>query len=284
VIVRSDKDAATGAYVKVIYTLPADRVLVSDPVGEVRVGVRGPWTRLQRFDERAVDPIRVDLKDAQEGTFHFDEGMVKLPVGLRVASITPPDVKLQFEPRVVRELPVQPFLDGQPADGFRVTKVTSQPATVRVDGARSVVEGLTRVSTTPLKIGGARLPVLGEVQLEPPPRYTRYLDPTNVVVQVEVQPALAERTFDALPIRILGLSRMAGDVDPPSARLILRGPSNLVLGLKPDQLSLSVDGALVDTRPPARFIRSVNVNGLPAGVAAELSPDTVMLSTRRKRD
>src|SRR4051794_10547678 len=77
VIVRSDKDAATGAYVKVIYTLPTDRVLVSDPVGEVRVGVRGSWTRLQRFDERALDPIRVDLKDAHDGVFHFDESMVK---------------------------------------------------------------------------------------------------------------------------------------------------------------------------------------------------------------
>ena len=32
VLVRSDKDATSGAYVKVIYTLPEDRVLVSDPV------------------------------------------------------------------------------------------------------------------------------------------------------------------------------------------------------------------------------------------------------------
>jgi hypothetical protein len=28
----------------------------------------------------------------------------------------------------------------------------------------------------------------------------------------------------------------------------------------------------------------VTVNGLPAGVAAEVQPDTVMLSTHRKRD
>src|SRR5262249_48299383 len=96
VIVRSDKDAATASYVKVIYTLPQDKVRVSGPPGEVRVGVRGPWTRLQRFDERGVEPIRVDLKDAVDGTLRFDEGMVKLPVGLRVASITPSEVKLEF--------------------------------------------------------------------------------------------------------------------------------------------------------------------------------------------
>lgn len=282
VIVRSDKDAASGAYVKVIYTLPSDRVLTVDPVTEVRVGVRGSWTRLQRFDERAVDPMRVDLTRAQDGMFHFDESMVKLAVGLRVASITPSDVKLQFEPKSVREVPLQPILDGQPADGFRVAKVTSSPETVKIEGARSIVEALVKVGTTPFKVAGARMPVLGEVQLVPPPRFTRYVDPSNVVVQVEVQPALAERTFDALRIKVMGLQRLEGAPDPDHARLIVRGPSNLVLGVKLEQVSLQVDGALLDTRPPGKLLRNVTATGLPSGVAAEVQPDTVMLTTRRK--
>ena len=284
VIVRSDKDATTGAYVKVIYTLPTDRVLTSEPVGEVRVTVRGPWTRLSHFDERAIEPIRVDLKDTHDGTVRFDESMLKLPVGLRVASITPPEVKLEFEPRAVKELPIQPMLDGQPAEGYRVTKTSASPSTVHVEGARSAVEAMTHAPTRPIKVEGAHAPVVGEVILEPAPRHTRFIDGGQVLVHVEVQPAMVERTFDALPLKILGLSRMAGQVEPDTARLILRGPSNLVLGIKPEELSLAVDGTLVDTRPPARFIRSVTVNGLPAGVAAEVQPDTVMLSTHRKRD
>ena len=50
VLVRNDKDATSGAYVKVIYTLPEDRVLVSDPVSEIKVSVRGPWTKLQHLE------------------------------------------------------------------------------------------------------------------------------------------------------------------------------------------------------------------------------------------
>ena len=44
VLVRNDKDATSGAYVKVIYTMPEDRVLVSDPVSGIKVSVpgRGP--------------------------------------------------------------------------------------------------------------------------------------------------------------------------------------------------------------------------------------------------
>ena len=90
VIVRSDKDAATGAYVKVVYTLPQDRVLVSDPVGEVRVGVRGPWTRLQRFDERAAraDPRR-SARRRRRRCCTSTRAWSSCRSGLRVASITP---------------------------------------------------------------------------------------------------------------------------------------------------------------------------------------------------
>ena len=48
VFVRGDKDAAAGAFVRVIYVLPKDRVLVSEPTSELRVSVRGPWTNFRR--------------------------------------------------------------------------------------------------------------------------------------------------------------------------------------------------------------------------------------------
>lgn len=279
VIVRSDKDAATGAYVKVIYTLPQDRVLISDPVGEVRVGVRGPWTRLQRFDERGVDPIRIDLSKAQDEVLHFDESMVRLPVGLRVASITPSEVHIKFEPRATREVPIQAILDGQPAEGFRVSRVSANPPTVLVEGAKNAVDTLQHVFTRPLEVSGARSPVAAEVALADLPRHVHFVDVTQAMVRAEVKAAIVERTFDALPIRILGLSRLDGTLEPSSARLILRGPSDLVASIKPSELSLAVDAQLADTRPPSHYLRTLAVSGLPSGVAAELQPDSVVLTT-----
>src|SRR3954470_9569991 len=134
VLVRSDKDATSGAYVKIIYTLPEDRVLVSDPVSEVKVSVRGPWTKLQHLD-RSLEPIRIDLTRVHAPEVHLDEDMVKVPAGVRVASIVPSELQVECEPRIVREVPVQPILEGQPAEGYRVAKVLAEPAHVRVDGA-----------------------------------------------------------------------------------------------------------------------------------------------------
>src|SRR4051812_18324077 len=155
VLVRNDKDASSGAYVKVVYTLPEDRVLVSDPPPEVKVSVRGPWTKLQHLD-RAIEPIHVDLTRVRTPELRIDEDSIKVPAGVRVASIVPSEIPVEFEPRVVREVPVQPILEGEPGEGFRVAHATAEPAKVRIDGAKSAVESIARAPTRPLRVAEAR--------------------------------------------------------------------------------------------------------------------------------
>jgi YbbR domain-containing protein len=258
-------------------------VLVSDPVSEVKVSVRGPWTKLQHLD-RALEPIRVDLTRAHGGDVRLDEDLVKTPEGVRVSSVTPSEIHVELEPRAAREVPVQPILEGEPAEGYRVAKVTAEPARVRVDGAKSVVDAMARAPTRPLRVADARGQVTAQVALEPPPLHARILEQTAVTVRADIEPAMVERVLDHMPVRVIGLTRLEGTVEPPEARLILRGPSVLLADVNPKTVTLQVEGALVDTRPPAKYVRSVTVGGLPAGVAAEVQPDTIMLTTRRKRE
>jgi YbbR domain-containing protein len=281
VLVRNDKDSSSGAYVKIVYKLPDDRVLVSDPPTEVKVSARGPWTQLQHL-ERSLEPIHVDLTHIKGGDVHLDEDMLHLPEGVRAASITPSDIHVEFEARIVREVPIQPLLEGEPAEGYRVAKVTALPSVVRVDGAKSAVEAIARAPTRPLRVAEARHAVEAEVPLEPPPLHTRFADLSTVHVRADVQPAMIERIFEDVPVHVLGLAHMDALVEPPVVRLTLRGPSVLLDAIGPKDVSLNVEASLIDTRPPSKYIRSVTVGGLPQGVAAEVQPDTVMLTTHRK--
>jgi YbbR domain-containing protein len=284
VLVRTDKDAVTGAFVKVVYTIPEDRVLVSDPPTEVRVGIRGPWSRVNHFDERDVEPIQIDLANHVDPTVHFDEDMVRLPIGLRVASITPSEVKLKYEPKEVREVIVQPLLEGEPAEGFRVTKVTARPGKVRIEGAKSAIESVRRVNTRPLRVADATGLVREAVPLEPAPHHTHYLDGASVVAEAEIRPAIVERVLDGVTVNVTAGTRLEAAVEPTAVQVILRGPSDLVRQVPPDAIGLGIDARLEDARPPALYKKRVLVTGLPTGVAAEVRPDTVMLSTRRRRD
>lgn len=283
VVVRSDKDATTGAFVKVLYALPKDRVLVSDPVTELRVVVRGPWTRVSRLQESDLDPVRVDLSRLPPGDLRFNEEMVHLPVGLRVASISPPQARIAFEPRVERQLPIQPILGGEPASGYRVARSTAQPAKVRVTGAKSVVEGLQRVPTRPFLIAEARGPVRGEATLDAPPPHATFEGPTSVEIEVEVVAVLAERTLRAVPIQVTGLQRLEGHVEPAVAEVVLRGPGEALSRVAPGAPSLLIDAQAEEGRPQGTYRKRIAVTGLPANVAAEIRPESVSLITRRRR-
>lgn len=276
--VRGDKQTSMVAYVKVLYTLPTDRVLIAEPVGELRVTLHAPAARLQHFDERSLEPVQIDLRQNRLGKVRFSDDMLHLPPGFRISSLSPETTSFEMTQRVVRERPIEPIIEGQPADGYRVTKITAVPATIRVEGAKSVVNSLGRIPTAPLKLNGAKEPVSAELSVESLPAHADYLDPARVLVRVEVQPALVERTLDALPIRIVGPSRLRAKLDPPQARLLLRGPADLLAAVRPERISLSVNSQLVDASHAGRFVRSVVVNGLMPGVQAEVHPDTVMLS------
>ncbi len=284
VLVRSDKDAATGAFVRVVYTLPSDRVLVSDPVSEVKIGVRGPWTRIQALDEREIEPIRIDLTRSTDRVLHFNESMVSVPPGLRVVSISPTETKLDFEPRAERDVPVQPLIEGQPQEGFRVTSITVEPVRVRVAGPKRIIQRLERVTTRPFRIADATGAVRDTVALEPLPHAAQYLDAASVTVTAEIRPAIVERSLDGVAVQIVGLSHLEGQLEPRTAQVILRGPSDLVRRVSPAALQLTVDARLEESRPPALYKKRVDVAGLPSGVAAEVRPDSVLLSTRRRHE
>jgi hypothetical protein len=282
VIVRSDRDAAGGVDVKVVYNLPPDQVLASAPLSTVRIGVRGAWTRLSRLQDRGLDPLRVDVRQARDGIYRFDESQVKLPPGLKLAWFSPAEVRVDLEPRAVKEVVVEPLLEGRPADGFQLGKVTATPSVVRIDGPKSVVDAFTRAHTRPFKISGAATPALGEVQLADPPPRAQWADVTTVRVNADIQPAIVERVFAVVPVQAEGLTRLAATVEPLAVDIIVRGPSDKLSALGQESVTASVDAQLLDSRPPARWVRPVQVGGLPAGVAAEVHPSSVAVTTRRK--
>ena len=188
VVVRGNRDAVTTVHAKVVYVQSGDRVMVSEPVTELRITVRGPQGRLGRLDERDLEAVQVDLREVQGGELRFTEEMVRLPPGLRVESIHPSGIVLAFEERVERELPVQAVLAGEPAAGFRIARVTCDPPRVTLSGPRGVVERTIRALTRPLRIAEAREALRGEVELSQAPARSEWRPSGPVAVAVEVRP------------------------------------------------------------------------------------------------
>lgn len=278
-LVRSDLDATAPAYVRVVYETPADRILTSDPAAEVKIVVRGPFSRTSRYVEGEQPAIHVDLSKREDGELRFTEDLLHLPMGLRVASFTPASVFINTEPRIERAVPVQVLIEGEPKNGYRLAKVQVSPKIVRVGGPRSAVEALQNAQTRPLRVTDLASPVEMTVKLAPLPRFVKLLDSGDVSVAVNVERMLLEKSYTEVPIRVQGASPGSVKLSPETAGVVLRGPA-----LALEQLSgtpeLTLDASPEERKPAGTYRKRLQVVNLPPDIAAELRPAWVLMTTQ----
>jgi YbbR domain-containing protein len=290
IVVHGDRDSSMSFALGVAYTEPEGRVMTSRPIDTVRVTVRGPWTRLRNFDpeQSHIKPLLVDLSTVSDGDdYVFPESSINVPAGLRVASINPPSVRVQFEERQTKVVAVKPDFEGQPARGYSLTDVMVTPSHVSVRGPKGIVSALTEVHTEPIKIEGVANGGEERVALEPTEPHITIVDRQTIDVRYRVVEEQAAVTLGPLRVEIRPAAGVSAAVpasattDPPKVKVTLRGAKNLIDRIDQSEVvayvTWHVEDARTSTTRPARVI----VEGVPAGVAIEAEPRDVTLVPRR---
>src|SRR5216117_333868 len=115
--------------------MPAGIELLGDVPTTVDVRVRGGSGTLSRVGPGDVVAV-LDLRSARSGRrlFPLTPEQVRAPFGVEVVQVTPSAVAMAFEPSGTREVAVQPSVDGRPAPGYVVGRISAEPKTVEVIG------------------------------------------------------------------------------------------------------------------------------------------------------
>jgi YbbR domain-containing protein len=269
VLVRGERDAVTTSTIKVFWNPPQDRVLMNEPVDQVRVTVAGPLSRINRLERRDIAPMRIDLTRVYTSEFVFSPTLVELPPGLRVVSISPSTATLKFDKRVSKSVPVRPKVKGTPAPGYALEGApASIPAEVVLEGAKSVVDHIDGLDTELLDVTGATGNVTREARLMPLPRFSEVRGSPVVRVAVKVVSLPVERTLTGLVVRT-GPDVVA---DPKTVEVSVRGPRDRLERLTPESLAVAVPEGSPGNRG------RVEVTGLPPQVVViAIEPPTVQL-------
>jgi len=82
-----------------------------------------------------------------------------------------------------------PSIEGTPAEGFSIGKVTSDPATVEVVGPETAIQNVTEATTEPVSVAGVRESVNDRVTVGLFDPTLRVKDPRPASVHVEIVPA-----------------------------------------------------------------------------------------------
>lgn len=88
------------------------------------------------------------------------------PPGITILQISPSIVPLVTEEALELEIPIKPRFFGNLAKGFTIDSIRIEPPVAKIQGARSVVEGLEQIYTRPLDVQDLRSDVEMLVNLD----------------------------------------------------------------------------------------------------------------------
>ncbi|MBI4840925.1 MAG: YbbR-like domain-containing protein [candidate division NC10 bacterium] len=170
-----------------ITNLPRDLILVNDPPDSLEVRLRGPKTLVTTLASREVDLEGLPKSFVEgENVIAIRPETVRVPRGIEVVEVTPRRVRLVLDAMAVREVEVSPRVEGAPAKGFALKRVTSTPARIRMAGPKNELRRLTRVYTVPISLDGQTASFSTRAMLEPAGRQIRALDEVPIIVGVEI--------------------------------------------------------------------------------------------------
>jgi YbbR domain-containing protein len=275
-LVNTDKDREVTVRVGVRYEYPADKVLVSEVLDEVRVTIRGPWRRLRQFDERELGRITLDLRTAPTGDVAITPDMVtNLPPSLIVTAISPRSVHVAFDKRVEKLVEVAPQVGGRPQHGYVVAEVKAAPATTRVRGAERLLAALSLLRTSEVSLEGRTDSFEELAELAAPDGVA--IDPgQQIVVQVRIVEELVIRKVPDVAVTATGpgIDPARWQVTPAQVDVTLTGA---LLAVEKARTMLA---PIVRVAPGEARDREVlvHVEGLPAGVGVKVSPERVKVA------
>lgn len=133
--------------------IPSSLIIFKNPVESINIRVTGPVTLLRGLSPRDIKAL-IDLSDAKPGvaTFGIQPENITLPRGLQVTMVSPASITLRFEKLMKKKFLIEAVLVGKPPEGYKITGVWVEPASIEVVGAENELMGLKRIFTEEIDV------------------------------------------------------------------------------------------------------------------------------------
>ncbi len=153
--VVGEPEVATSVSVPIEYkNIPADLEMSTDVLERVHLEVRGPSGKLETSDLANLAVV-LDLATVHrpgERTFTIQQWNVNLPSGVILSRAVPAQVRVRFEHRISREVPVRVRYSAPAMPGYRIAHQKVDPPTMRIVGPDSRVSQIESVQTDPIDL------------------------------------------------------------------------------------------------------------------------------------
>ncbi len=189
VIVR-DPELATTITAPVLYRgMPESLEINSDLVSRVQLEVLGASRRLtpEYLAEAAVILDLGNVDRPGDRTYTIQASNVSLPRGVVFSRAVPAQIRLHFERRVSRQVPVRVHIAQPPPDGYRMESQTVEPEKLPIVGPQSSVEQVAFVDSDSIDLSRVVSDAEFQVNAFVPDPQVRFEGNPVVTVRVRVR-------------------------------------------------------------------------------------------------
>ncbi|HXW85319.1 MAG TPA: CdaR family protein [Candidatus Binataceae bacterium] len=258
--------------------LPRGLVIMNQPPEFVQVDVQGSRTLLSLIQPERLT-LRLEIANIGTGPsdIKINPASFNVPRGTVVTRVTPPDIILDIDRIVSREVPVHLNLDGQVATGYEMGVAQVDPASIGVTGPSRYVLPLDRLETAPFDLKDLAADTDRQVAVVAPAGPVT-LAASTVDAKVPVAYAMGEKRFNNLNVEVRDIDYRFR-VDPSKVSITLRGPVIKLSALDP-RGRVYIDGKGVY---PGTLDLPVQID-LPDGMQiVRQTPDKVKLKVYREK-
>ncbi len=194
-----------------------------------------PYAILDMSEAAADRVFRVSLSPANV--------VVPRESGVQVIEVRDPrSLDLEVDRRLERRVPVEPVVQGTPADGFYLLgSPRTVPDSVTIYGPASVVQSISSVATELLSVSGRRVQVESSRRIEFEGPWNLHAVPKEVRVAVDIE-GTEVVTLREVPVEFRHEPGFAAvTVEPTVIELQVAGPAHLAAGLAAGDVTVLID-------------------------------------------
>jgi len=168
--------------------MPGNLEISSVDVPKAQIRLRGPEREIRRLQSSDISvDLWLDVTRPGERTFDLASHEVHHPRALQVVQVIPSQVRLAFDVRATRQVPIQPRLVGTLAPGYQIGRIVVEPSVISIVGPEKRVEAVESAITDPVDITGVmnRITLIRNAYIADPLVQVTNLDQVRITITVE---------------------------------------------------------------------------------------------------
>lgn len=229
--------------VKVNVIVPADQIIVSEPIDQIQVKVTGSVFDFARINESEL-AVNIDISSRKPGKFTrlLDAKMFDFFNDLHIEKIFPSELSIRTAKKIERTVNIDPWLDGQPPVGWKIAGYKVIPKKVTISGPEKEITEMDSVTTEKISLGNLSGPFEKELKIVLPSINVSTVDIKTAKVSINLERDIKTRTYQNIPL-VLDSGEPA-EITPKTVTVTLKAPKDIL-----EELTNSGFSAFVKNNP-----------------------------------